>query len=84
MRAAFTILDVDAERVTIRDEANIEETMTVTNDAEAVVEHLLLRYPGRRIFYYDTDGHLDELAHDGVRFTKFQPGPGRSSGKVRP
>lgn len=51
--------------------------MTITNDAEEVVRHLLRTFSGHRFFYTDTDGNLDELKHDGERFTGFGPGPGR-------
>ena len=35
---------------------------------------------GRRLFYYDSDGALDELKHDGAgRFLGFAPGIGREN-----
>lgn len=77
MRAQFSIVNVEDDKVTVRDECQSTGTMSVTNDAEAVVEHLVKLYPGRRIFYYDSYGMLDELAHDGEKFTGFKPGPGR-------
>lgn len=48
--------------------------MSITNDAEGVVKELhennLLM--GRRLYYYDSDGRLDELKHDGNgKFTGF-------------
>jgi hypothetical protein len=48
---------------------------SVTNDAEAVVERMLLEV-GRfhRIFYIDSCGQTDELEHDGVKFTGFKFG----------
>ena len=55
--------------------------MTVTNNAEAVVEDLVSRGklpPGRRLMYYDSEGELDEIVvHDGA-FAGFKPGPGRA------
>lgn len=51
---------------------------SITNDAEAVVRFLIARgklTPRMRLFYYDTDGQLDELLHDGTKFTGFAPGP---------
>lgn len=50
--------------------------MSVTNDAEAVVENLLARYGNRRIVYRDSMGRWDILMHDGVRFTGFAPNGG--------
>lgn len=37
--------------------------ISVTNDAEAVVEEINDSYPERRIFYRDTDGEIAELMH---------------------
>lgn len=37
--------------------------VSVTNDAEAVVEEINDQYPDRRIFYRDTDGDVAELRH---------------------
>lgn len=52
--------------------------MSITNDAEAVLAHLVghgALTEGRRLMYYDSDGNLDEiLVHDG-RFAGFRPGP---------
>lgn len=51
--------------------------MSVTNDAESVVESLVregLLPDGRRLFYYDSEGQLDEITHkDGV-FVGFEFG----------
>jgi hypothetical protein len=45
---------------------------SVTNDAEAVVKRMLLEVGrDKRIFYYDSTNELDELCHDGVKFTGF-------------
>ena len=52
--------------------------MTVTNDAEAVVAFLLEHKAlceGRRLLYFDSEGNLDEILHDGEKFTGFAPGP---------
>lgn len=81
-KAAFSIIDIEPHWITISDKIGAGK-MSITNDAEAVVEHLLRRHPGKRIFYYDSDGYLDELAHDGVRFTGFKAGP-NSRGKGVP
>ena len=51
-------------------------TMTVTNDAEAVVEYLHERFPGYRIVYRDTEGEWAELEHDRGVFTGFAPWKG--------
>jgi hypothetical protein len=45
--------------------------MSVTNDAENVVEKLLTNYGNKRIIYRDTMGSWDELCHDGKKFTHY-------------
>lgn len=76
MRSIFSIVKIHPEKVILRDEFNNSmSTMTVTNDAEAVVEYILKLYPHKRIFYYDTEGMLDELMHDGEQFRGFKVGP---------
>lgn len=45
---------------------------TVTNDAEAVVTACLLKWPGHRIIYRDTDKVWSELGHNGKKFTFFK------------
>lgn len=58
---------------------NLPGTMTITNDAEGVVERALAQlgnYDGKeppRIIYKDTMGEWAELGHDGHRFTGFKP-----------
>lgn len=51
--------------------------MSITNDAEAVVDWLTGRQflsPGKRLVYRDSDGRWDELKHDGAgRFLGFAP-----------
>jgi hypothetical protein len=73
-RARFVVERDDAETVTISD-VGLSST-SVTNDAEAVVMDLHSRgvLRGRRLLYYDSDGQLDELKHDGQgNFTGFAP-----------
>jgi len=67
--------------VLIRD---LDGPVSVTNDAEAVVEEMLQwqkvnlpesTFKGREfiIHYIDTDGRRDRLLHDGTKFTDFAP-----------
>jgi hypothetical protein len=69
----------------IRDSGH-ETKMTVTNDAEAVVAHLMhagdLSY-GQRLFYFDSEDKLDEICHDGTKFTHMQLGPSQFDGVWR-
>ena len=39
--------------------------LSVTNDAENVVKHLLSLYGNKRIIYRDSNGDWSELVHDG-------------------
>ncbi len=51
---------------------DLDQAVTITNDAEAVVLRELEKHgPGKRILYRDTDGIWSELKHDGARFTGF-------------
>ena len=52
---------------------DLDGPVSVTNDAEAVVEYLLVQFPNTRIAYRDTMGNWDELDHDGRKFTGFKP-----------
>jgi hypothetical protein len=76
-RADFSIVkNVPGEPLVILDR-NLGN-MSVTNDAEAVVESLTregLLPTNRRLFYYDSDGQLDEIIHKDGEFVGFAPGP---------
>lgn len=72
----FEVVTVSRESVTIRDLNRGRKS--VTNDARAVVSELRrsdLLLPGRRLFYFDSEGELDEIvwAEDGG--VAFAPGP---------
>lgn len=81
-RANYAVIwsECAGDRLTIRDVGPWHEHPTVTNAAEAVVEELYrLGYltTGKRLFYYDSLGWLDEIEHADGRFVGFRPGPGR-------
>lgn len=63
----------------IKDITPWDQHPTVTNDAEWVVENLYSRgllLGSKLLLYYDSEGHLDQLLHDGQgHFTGFAPGP---------
>lgn len=74
---SFEVVMVERDQVTIRDLNQGHKS--VTNDAEHVVRELRraeLLVPGRRLFYYDSDGNLDEILWEGGEI-EFRPGPGR-------
>ena len=73
-RAHYDVVRVTPEIVWIRDRAEDDGVISVTNDAENVVMELHNKYHGARIIYQDTMGAWDELKHDGRGiFTGFAP-----------
>jgi hypothetical protein len=71
------------ERIVIRDVGGPwDQCPTVTEDAGHVVRIVFLWWhltPEKRLFYYNSEGNLDELLHDGAgHWTGFAPGPGRT------
>lgn len=80
-RASFSIAFSPVgsrDSLVIRDQGG---GLSITNDAEGVILDLFEMGelpPGqrRRVFYFDSDGRLDELLHDDHgTFTGFAPGP---------
>lgn len=76
-RAKYRVVKRTPRSLVIRDVGGPRD-VTVTNDADAVVEDLWLAGSipqGVALFYYDSDGNLDELKHSSGVFTGFAPGP---------
>jgi|WetSurMetagenome_2_1015567.scaffolds.fasta_scaffold68391_2 hypothetical protein len=48
--------------------------MSVTNDAEAVVEEVVKLHGNLPVKYRDTDGRWDWLVHEHGKFITFAPG----------
>lgn len=69
-RADYEVVEVleDAVFVVDRDRGG----MSVTNDAQAVVDEVLARHPCRRIVYRDSRGRWDKLCHDGGVFAPWR------------
>ena len=78
LHAEFTVIEVTDEYIYIKD--NCGPTKSVTNDAEWVIEKLHNDYEisGRRVFYKDTAGEVDELVHNNGVFRIFSPCKNRS------
>ena len=77
MRFAYDIIREEPDAIWIEDLSNSVGCMSITNAAEYVIEDLIgkgLLFPGKRVYYTDTDGRIDELCHNGVAFTGFAPG----------
>lgn len=84
-RALFEFCDVPPSlpdtAIVLRDVGHDKGFMSVTNAVEEVTASVLRiarqlnEPPDARIFYYDSDGRLDEICHDGRKFLGFKPGP---------
>ena len=76
------VVDVPGVSLVIRDMGSWNLHPTVTNDAEHVVVALVKLGklpPGRRLFYYDSFGDLDEILVKDGRFAGFGPGRGEAA-----
>lgn len=74
------------ERLVIRDVGPHDRFRTITNDAERVVERLLrdqLLKPGRRLFYYDSQGEYSEILWQDQREIGFAPAESEPSKQLR-
>lgn len=75
-RAQFRFVERTPERVIIEDVGPWDRFPTVTNDAEAVVDQLVadeVLGPGQRLFYFDSEGTMDEIVVKAGRFAGFRP-----------
>jgi hypothetical protein len=76
--ANFIITESLQDRIVIKDIGPWDKHPTVTNDAEWVVSQLVdADFPGperSRLFYYDSEGHLDELLIQDGKFAGFKVG----------
>ena len=71
----YSIVENEAGKpLIIRDEGPWDLYPTITNNAEEVILDLWnqgIIWNDRRVLYYDSEGELDELRHEGMRFTGF-------------
>ena len=64
----------------IRDVGPWDKYATITNDVRHVVRKLVMEGlldPGDRLFYYDSEGQLDEIVIKDGEFWRIKPGPAR-------
>jgi hypothetical protein len=73
-RAQWGVAFAEARAVILNDVGPHDMYPTITNDAEAVVADLASSLEGRRLFYVDTEGRVDELLVAGGKFAGFAPG----------
>jgi hypothetical protein len=71
--ARWEIVEDTADCLCIRDIGPWNVYLTVTNDAEWVVERLAARLAGRRLEYYDSQGNRDRLLVENGRFAGYAP-----------
>lgn len=62
--ANFDIVEDVKERLVLEDVGPWDKHPTITNDVEEVVRRVAPYLKGRRLFYYDSEGQLDELLVD--------------------
>jgi len=67
--AEYEIVSVSSQQIRIKDMDRGK--ISVTNDAEWVVQQLLTSFGPREIVYQDSDGEWGKLLHDGVTFTGY-------------
>lgn len=72
--ARFDVLAIQSDLIVLVDVGPWDKYLTVTNDAEGVIQKLSSRgLDGRRVIYYDSEGEPTELRHNGARFTGYGP-----------
>lgn len=72
-QAKYGLVGDTPEAIIIRDLGPWDRHPTVTNDAPAVVAQLARRLQGRRLFYFDSEGDLDEILVRDGKFCGFSP-----------
>ena len=76
MKADFFIEEVTDKYILILDLHDMFGNMTITNDVEAVVEHIskLGILEDKDLYYVSTDGRVDKIQHSDGKFVSFLPG----------
>ena len=70
----FSIEQQTESYILIRDLAEQYQCISVTNGAEEVIAALNQKLKGRKLFYIDTEGCVDELCYIDKEFTGFKFG----------
>lgn len=73
----YIVVQEDSESLHIQDVGPWTKYKTVSNAAEEVVEELIGRLHGRRLFYYDSAGDFNELCIRNGKFFGFAPAVGK-------
>ena len=72
-RANYRIVEDGPDVLCIEDVGPWDKHLSVTNDAEHVVEELAERLGARRLEYYDSTGRRDRLLVENGKFAGFAP-----------
>jgi hypothetical protein len=75
MHANFHIIGNNPDQLIISDVGPWDRHLTITNDAEYVVEQVAHLLHGRSLFYIDSEGTMDQLLVKDGKFAGFAPGP---------
>jgi hypothetical protein len=76
--AQWETVAITPEKILLRDLGPHDQFLTITNDAEHVVETLAPTIGNRRLLYYDSDNALTEIVirdgqFSGFAFPKYSP-----------
>lgn len=77
LKAKFILIETNPEYILIEDQSNQFNSMSVTNDAENVIENLFTDYgltEKQIVYYISTDGSVDILNHKNKEFVGFVMG----------
>ena len=70
-RPNFLTIEVTDKIMLIRDVGPWDKHKTITNGAEEVCEELLYQLKGRKLFYIESEGELDQLLIENGKFVGF-------------
>jgi hypothetical protein len=76
LNASYRIVWESPGLILLEDLTNLRSTRSITNDARAVLEDLVLRLdppPNVRVLYADSDLVVDEIVHDSFEFVGIFP-----------
>ena len=75
MYIRYDIIQATETCIVLKDLGPWDRYMTITNAAEHVIEDMqrIFIIGNRRLFYFDSEGELTELCHEGERFIRFAP-----------
>ena len=76
MKANYSVITETKDYILLQDEGPWDKFQTITNAAEEVVAELAPTLAGRRLFYADSEGQVDELLVKDGAFAGFKPGGG--------